>query len=81
MNSFIEFQAIVMDKLCSIESRLDEIENVLGIKPQKEDKSDCENENTDFSENKSGNNSLIGEFNDFHNELVNIKALFTSSEN
>ena len=75
MSSFIEFQAIVLDKLCSLENRLGNIEEVLGI---------SSSENTEIIEESAetvkntDENGLKKEFKDFQSELSEIKSLFSS---
>lgn len=76
MSTFIEFQNMILDKLCSIEDRLANIESVLGI-----------SDNTSFAETvpeqiaaepeqKSSDNALADEMNDFQKQLNDIKSLF-----
>lgn len=79
MSSFIEFQAIVMDKLCSIENRLDTIENLLGVRYEKNDENICEKSETERCSDES-QNSFISEINEFHNELANLKTIFSASK-
>ena len=70
-----------MDKLCSIENRLDKIEDVLGIENKSTDEAVCICNENEKEKNSFCNKSLHFEINEFHNELANIKSLFSSSEN
>lgn len=70
MSSFIEFQAVIMAKLCSIESRLDNIENALGISQDRGTVSDL---NDNGMNNKQ---SLKKEIDDLQCRLAEIKSLF-----
>ncbi len=73
MSSFIEFQAVVMAKLCSIESRLDKIENALGVSDEVECFFDSKSINQDEMSNEQ---SLKNEISDLQNKLAEIKSLF-----
>lgn len=81
MSNFIEFQALVLEKLTRIDERLSNIEATLGI--------NCESEQdipSDDSEAFGDDNSLVhnqslkSEFDNFQNELADIKSLFSSSD-
>lgn len=79
MSSFIEFQAMVLGKLCSIEERISNIETVLGI-----DVSECTDENIDSSSENIGEisreNSFVDDISDFHRQLDDIKSIFDRSD-
>lgn len=79
MSSFIEFQAMVLGKLCSIEERISNIETVLGI-----DMSECTDENIDSSPENIGEisreNSFVDDISDFHRQLDDIKSIFDRSD-
>lgn len=75
MSSFIEFQAIVLDKLCSLEIRLGNIEEVLGISSSENTEIIEESAETVENPDESG---LKKEFKDFQSELSEIKSLFSS---
>lgn len=79
MSSFIEFQAMVLGKLCSIEDRISNIEAVLGI-----NETVSSEENTvlsvDNTEEISRENSFKDEISDFHRQLDDIKSIFNGSD-
>ena len=79
MSSFIEFQALVLDKLCSIESRISNIESALGIN---EISSKINSEEL-MTESKPENNDscLNDEISDFQKQLTDLKSLFNESDN
>lgn len=82
MSSFIEFQAIVFDKLSAIENRLINIENVLGISSEQCELHDIPIINSDSSEiENEKNDTLKKELIDFQDELSDIKNLFITSDN
>ncbi len=79
MSSFIEFQAMVLDKLCSIESRISNIESALGIN-EISSKINSEEVMTEFkTENNSSN--FKDEISDFQKQLTDLKSLFNESDN
>ena len=78
MSSFIEFQAVVLDKLCSIENRLNNIEEALGI-PQNIQQQ-CTDSAEEVHETKA-ENSFKNEISSFQNELADIRSLFSVSDN
>ncbi len=78
MSSFIEFQALVLDKLCSIESRISNIESVLGI-DEVSSKIKSEETITDFE--SKNNSSFKDEISDFQKQLTDLKSLFNESDN
>lgn len=79
MSSYIEFQALVLDKLCSIESRLSNIESVLGIN-ENSSRIISEEENPEYLLNNNGS-SLEDEIFDFQKQLTDLKSLFNESDN
>lgn len=78
MSSFIEFQALVLDKLCSIESRISNIESVLGIN---EFSSKIKSEETIIDFEAKNNTSFKDEISDFQKQLTDLKSLFNESDN
>lgn len=80
MSSFIEFQAVVLDKLCSIENRLSAIEEVLGISRDEKNNFTCESEIIVLEQKNESGQSLKNDINDFQNKLADIKSLFSASE-
>lgn len=77
MSSFIEFQALVLDKLCSIENRLSCIEEELGITPETVITDTQDNNGSDKITEQ--NLTFKNEINDFQNKLADIKSLLSSS--
>ena len=78
MSSFIEFQAMVLGKLCSIEDRISNIESVLGI-----DETVSSEENVLSAENTeeiSRENFFKDEISEFHRQLDDIKSIFNESD-
>lgn len=81
MSSFVEFQAILFDKLCLIENRLSNIEAVLGIEDSQEiNEENCPEVVVEKEETVS-NECLKDELADFHESLADIKSLFSLSDN
>lgn len=78
MSSFIEFQALVLDKLCSIESRISNIESVLGI-DEVSSKIKSAEIITDFE--SKNNSNFKDEIFDFQKQLTDLKSLFNESDN
>lgn len=77
MSTFIEFQNMILDKLCSIENRISNIESVLGIAVDDIPLSDCEQDTAvDTAEVTCCNNPLEDEISDFQKQLNEIKSLF-----
>lgn len=81
MSSFIEFQAVVLDKLCSIENRLNKIEEVLGIPQNTESPCTHTSEEVCTDNEPKTVNSFENEISSFQNELADIKSLFSVSHN
>ena len=83
MSSFIEFQALVLGKLCSIEERISVIESVLGI--TENELSDIEDKiivsEPEHVENVNNNNGLKDDISDFQKQLSEIKSLFSEFDN
>lgn len=80
MSSFIEFQALVLGKLCSIEERISEIEDVLGISrisPTDDEGGSIAPEPVKINDD----NGLKDEISDFQKQLDDIKSLFSESDN
>lgn len=79
MSSFIEFQAMVLGKLCSIEERITNIETVLGISDEV-----CSEECIDLSDQnpecQSCENSFKDEISEFHKQLDDIKSFFAEAD-
>ncbi len=81
MSSFIEFQAIVFDKLSAIENRLINIENTLGISCDKHEPENVEKISTEPVESKNEKKDVLKkELSAFQDELSDIKNLFASSD-
>ena len=79
MSSFVEFQAMVLGKLCSIEDRISKIENVLGIS---EEEKSCENIDLchDIKEETPRENTFKDDISDFHKQLDDIKTFFAGTD-
>lgn len=85
MTSFTEFQELVFGRLSSIEERISEIEQKLGIT---QDAVSDENKSEEIVvsepeivEEKSDCIGLKDEFSDFQRQLSEIKFLFSQSDN
>lgn len=81
MSSFIEFQAVVLDKLCSIENRLNNIEEALGIPQNIQQQCTDSAEEVQKIEETKAENSFKNEISSFQNELADIRSLFSVSDN
>ncbi len=83
MSSFIEFQALVLGKLCSIEERISDIEGVLGISriPSTDDEPEQIVAEAENVEKVNNDNGFKDEISDFHKQLDDIKSLFSESDN
>ncbi len=84
MSSFIEFQALVLGKLCSIEERISVIESVLGISadiPVTNDEAEQITAEPEKVENSNNDNGFKDEISDFQKQLEDIKSLFSASDN
>lgn len=79
MSSFVEFQAMVLGKLCSIEERISNIENVLGINSEDSAEEDVVL-TVENSEKISRENTFGDELSDFHRQLEDIKSVFNASD-
>ncbi len=82
MSSFIEFQALVLGKLCSIEERISKIESVLGVSRDITASDDVEQAvaEPDNVENADNDNGFKNEILGFQKQLDDIKSLFSPSD-
>ena len=80
MSSFVEFQALVLDKLCSLESRLSSIETALGIDDIITNESNTQSAINPNNEPTNVGSDLRVEINDYRNKLSEIKSFLSASE-
>lgn len=80
MGTFIEFQAMVLEKLCGIESRLSNIEASLGISCEETAETPAIDAEIICDDKNDENHTFKNEINDFQNKLADIKSLLSSSE-
>ncbi len=75
MSTFIEFQTMILNKLCSIEDRISNIESALGIS-EKIFPGETSEQETAESVVESPESTLEDELSDFQKQLNDIKSLF-----